>query len=204
MLDPRTDIQAPTYVNESFETGLALMCGMLSLLPCPDKGTGAVIQDTGASQITISEAVAKALDLKVVPANVRMIAAGGQEAPVVGVTWGNHDGQHLYVVRCRHVPGKTVWTRVEAHVLRGDDITILIGGLESHLHNVKVDYDRQAVEYEPRYCKSGGKDNSTHAMPIRSYTPGPSATRELEKREWMLNDLAEAGFPRPLSPSDLC
>ena len=203
LLDPLTDIQAVTYVNESFETGLSLVCGRRALLPCPDKGTGAVIQDDGASQVTISEAVARALDLDVVEASVRMIAAGGQEAPMAGVAWCNPHKQPLYVVRCRGT-GKAVWTKVEAHVLRGNDITILIGGLESHLHNVKVDYDRQVVEYEPRYCATMGQDTSTHTMPMKSYTPGPKAVHEMALQERREARMAEHYAERELSRSDRC
>ena len=182
LLDRDTDVQAAAYVNATVETGLTLYCGGKVVLPSRLNNSGEVIQDDGASQVTASEAVARALGLVIVETKVRMLAAGGHESDVAGVARANAEGDPLYVVRCMHTPQST-WTAVEMHVLRGNDGVILIGGLEPHLHNVQVDYANQVVKYEPFFCRTAGRDTSAHTMPMRSITPGPQAQRLLHMKE---------------------
>jgi hypothetical protein len=138
-----------------------------------------LIEDSGASQLTITKWHADALgayiqsDIK-----VAMSAAGGTAPRQLGLTFGNESGQPLTVIRCAGTPWQTV-TRVEAIVLAGDSRTALLGGLEPALHCASVNHLTCKVDYKPLRCSKGDL-TTTSSLPIALIAPpnmGPLGSR---------------------------
>ena len=172
LLDPRTDIQAAIYFNRSAEDGVVLKCGDRILLLTYGQDGMSLIEDSGASQLTITRFHSEYLNCHVVPYTVALQGAGGAEPPQMGMAFGNSQGDHLEVIRKMNTPYETI-TRVEAIVLQGYNKTALLGGLEPALHCAGINHRTCHVDYRPFRCSHGDFDTIA-SLPLAMLGP-PSA-----------------------------
>ena len=162
-LSPGYQTYAVSYENESEATGVLLECGDLKLLCNPLRGTGTLLHDTGASQLTISHGQARALGLQVVDLGLAILVAGEEKRGIIGVAQGNAKGDLLCVTRCKGTPYQ-VSTAVEAFILAGNSTTALLGGFEVDLNDVNPHMHDSVVSYKYRWVSHG--EDVRHRMPV--------------------------------------